>query len=868
LAKLKGLLMRNCRLDGDAIAELAPGLAQLSELEALHLGGNDFGAEGMAVLADEALPHMGKLKVLDLRVFPSRLHKVAAGHLARGLANLEALRELDISYCGLTAASMLQIAPSFCYLVDLARLKLRSNELGERGAQALATEGLPYVKQLKVLDISRCVLTPEGVQELAPGIAHLRGLETLLLEGNECGTKGAQALATDAFPHLANLKELDVAACGLKAAAAKLLAPGLEHLRALEVLVLRGNDFGTAAAELIGPALLHLIGLKVLDLKNCELTRPAAEALTPGLSQLRHLKVLDLKDRKLASQFTRAMSFGKEAWTPQLESFKALDLESSGGPGTFLMQLMPGLGLLSALESLNLKNNTFGANGTEVLASQGLSKLLGLRDLNLTDCSFGSADLHTLAPILGKLINLETLSLRGNEFGSTGVRTLTESTLPHLARLKEFVLAFCELDEDCLQELAPGLRQLRGLERLIIPFNDFGEGGAEHLAREAFPGMVNLKELNVANCGLGPGAMQKLTPGLRHLSGLQKLVVSSNEFGSEGARALAEEVFPHCPALREFEASYCGINGTWPPEFAPGLGSCCNLERLDLMANHVGVEAAKEFATKTFPNATKLRELNLSYCGLQAAELVELTPGFKDLADLEILNLRNNTALGIVGAEALANGILPFLKKLKTVDLRICSFYEEAVEMMAPSLSQLDELEAVDFGDKKLIVVFIKALARDDGRPAPKLRMYRELLLDQCDIGGELMRELAPGLRLLRDLEHLSLRGNNLDVEAATALATALPHLERLKDLHIAHCELTPDGVQALAPALGQCVGLEVLNIMNNQVSAQGAEALIAEALPHLMLLREFNVTNTDTSVEMKSAMEYWLPGADVMITQ
>ena len=155
------------------------------------------------------------------------------------------------------------------------------------------------------------------MERLAPGLGHLRWLEVLSLEGNEVGPEGAAQLAAQALPHLAALAELDLSRCGLDAAAAKELAPGLLQLRGLRSLRLAGCRFGTEGATALGAeALPHLAELRELDLQECELTRPAVEALARGLCRLGGLESVELRDKQAMGEMIKGLSLAYQGATP------------------------------------------------------------------------------------------------------------------------------------------------------------------------------------------------------------------------------------------------------------------------------------------------------------------------------------------------------------------------------------------------------------------------------------------------------------------------------------------------------------------------------------------------------------------------
>lgn len=127
-ARLERLVIARCGLDAARLRAVAPGLGQLAALRALCLEENPgVEAEGWRALAEEALP---------------------------GLAHLELL---DLSGCGLDAARLRAVAPALRQLPALRELRARFNAGVEaEGWGLLAGEVLPLLPRLEVLDLRGC----------------------------------------------------------------------------------------------------------------------------------------------------------------------------------------------------------------------------------------------------------------------------------------------------------------------------------------------------------------------------------------------------------------------------------------------------------------------------------------------------------------------------------------------------------------------------------------------------------------------------------------------------------------------------------------------------------------------------------------
>ena len=110
---------------------------------------------------------------------------------------------------------------------SLAALNLRSNKIGDSGAQALCA-ALVATSTLTSLDLSSCEITAAGAAHLAEGVGKSASLATLNLRSNKIGNSVAQALGV-ALAATSTLTSLDLRDCGITAAGAAHLAEGVRQ---------------------------------------------------------------------------------------------------------------------------------------------------------------------------------------------------------------------------------------------------------------------------------------------------------------------------------------------------------------------------------------------------------------------------------------------------------------------------------------------------------------------------------------------------------------------------------------------------------------------------------------------------------------
>lgn len=219
----------------------AAGASLLAEappqLEVLRLGDNPLGAAGAISIAEA----MGRLRLRTLGVRGAELPAdglVAILDAARLLALDASRNPLGLEGAGVLAHSV--------GLRTIEALDLRQTNLGPDGVAAfLASDNLGSVRRL---DLSSCLLRDAGVTAMVAHAPRLPRVEHLLLDHDEIGPDGVEALSVS--PLATRLESLSLCHNELGDAGAEVLARG-PSWHALRRVALAGNGIGLSGAAAI-----------------------------------------------------------------------------------------------------------------------------------------------------------------------------------------------------------------------------------------------------------------------------------------------------------------------------------------------------------------------------------------------------------------------------------------------------------------------------------------------------------------------------------------------------------------------------------------------------------------------------------------
>ncbi|KAK3282843.1 hypothetical protein CYMTET_9439 [Cymbomonas tetramitiformis] len=703
-------------------AELPIGALMRNEITELDLSGKGLWPED-AIILGAVLMFNGSLNTLSLR--RNKIGPEVAKALAAALTPNEkgmfngSLKTLNLSenkLCGVDqygqgtydASGIKALADALTFSKSLDTLDLSGNLLcgmafygggtyDASGIKALA-DALAFNKSLKTLRLGCNQLCgvehgdgtydASGIKALANALVFNKSLNTLVLEKNNIGDEGAEALAISVAPNkegvfntslnTLSLYDNDIGDEGTKALAVA-LTPNEEGVfnTSLNTLNLRWNDIGDEGAKAL------------------------AVALAPNAKGVFNtsLNTLHLRENFIGPEGAKALAV---ALTPNEE-------------GVFN----------GSLNTLNLEGNEIGPEGAKALAValtpnehgvfNGSLNTLDLADNQLCDLNdlghdtYDASGIKALAKALAFNTSLNTLDVRMNNIIGDAAQQLAVAVLKHPC-IKEFnKIRMQDIRDDKVAELdlrgkGIGLPGALVLSKLLV-FNgslstlDLLRNGIGDEGRAAILALLEQSNSLTSVCGIPPGATKmdlrrgglgledaKLLAGELVFNGsLNTLNLKRNAFGPEGAKALAVALTPNAEGvfntslntLNLSDNQLCGLNDLGHDTYdasgikalADALAFNTSLNTLILGDNDIGPEGAKALAGALTPNAegvfnTSLNTLNLARnnIGSEGAKAlaVALTPNEVAVfnGSLNTLNLEDNR-IGDEGAKALAVALTP-----------------------------------------------------------------------------------------------------------------------------------------------------------------------------------------------------------------
>lgn len=264
-------------------AELVRGVGDLrglTRLRSLALPQLTLGAVGSQPLA-EALAGMGELTALDLSETGADMHA-----LAPGLADLSELQTLNLSRVSLTGGQAHALACHIPCLTALTCIDLSHATLRNRDWLALC-EPLGALRALRVLRLEHNQLAARDLRPDSSAMHVWHALEVLSLQGNWLLAGAAEHFVRSCR----TARTLDLSSTGLTAPGLRQIALRLCSLTQLQELRLAGNGLGADGIAELAACFDALCGLTALDVSSTDIDDAGAFVLGMLLPSLRNLQV-------------------------------------------------------------------------------------------------------------------------------------------------------------------------------------------------------------------------------------------------------------------------------------------------------------------------------------------------------------------------------------------------------------------------------------------------------------------------------------------------------------------------------------------------------------------------------------------------
>ncbi|MBK04444.1 MAG: hypothetical protein CL920_20470 [Deltaproteobacteria bacterium] len=506
------------------------------------------------------------------------------------------------------------------------------------------------------------------------------------------------------------------------------------------------------------------------------------------------------------------------ARTPQLAQVRVLSIMNNriGDKGIEALVNSP---YISNVEALEFTEVGMSHKGAKALAAS--SQLSNLQSLTLNDAGFDSIGAMAIA-MSSSLSQLCTLDASFSYVGDEGVEAIAQS--PLMKRLTSLTLASCMLGDGAFVAIAESAPLQ--LDLLNVPFNAVGDAGVIALSKSE----NRLSSLLLSGNQVGNEGAKALA-STKHMTALRSLDLYGNRVGDEGARALISS--PHLSKLSSLSLGGNPIQSSFlktiPPSAQP------RKQTIDLSNNDIDDQGAIRFATSSIVERVEAIDLSDNQIGAEAAgggnryptqqlQTFEMSLRSADKSEekeTEVISLSLNDATSDFVEQLVDAAYFSHVTSLDLSRNRV-----GLKGLLALMSSALPCLRTIDLSDNNIADDMLAQFVE-----TPAASQIETLKLRDNKISAKGVVYLTQALPALRVL---SLSGNRLGDEGAKVLGQA-SSFERLELLDISSCGMGDEGAKMLMetsafPALqtlrcdGNNMSPEVIEQLMQTLRAKGAK--------------------------------------------
>ncbi|XP_041622743.1 protein NLRC5 isoform X5 [Vulpes lagopus] len=606
-----------CGLSQEHVEPLCWLLSKCEDLNQLDLSANMLGDDGLRCLL-ECLPQLPISGSLDLS--HNSISLESALGLVKTLPSCPHIREASVNL-----GSEQSFWIYFSRQEEAGKtLRLSQCNLMPEHVPRLATD-LNQALKLTALTLTQCGL---GLEQLIVLLSLLRcpvGLFTLRVEEPWVGKAGVLALLRVCTQTSGNITEISISETQQQLCL-QLEFPPQENPEAV-VLRLAHCDLETHHSLLAGQLMETCARLQQLSLSQVNLCDSSSLLLKNLLLSLSELKTFRLTSSCMSSKGLAHLTFGLR----NCHHLEELDLSNNQFGEEDTEVLMTVLEGKCWLKKLDLSHLPLGSS-TLAVFTQGLSHMTLLQSLRLSRNGICDVGCHQLSKALRAAMSLKELGLSHNQIRDTGAQHLA-AVLPGLPELRKIDLSGNGIGPAGGTRLAESLTLCRHLEELMLGYNVLGDTTALGLA-QGLP--CRLRVLHLPSSRLGPKGALSLSQALDGCPYVEEISLAEN--------SLATGVLHFCqglPLLRQIDLVSCEIDNHTAKPLAASLVLCPALEEILLSWNLLGDEAAAELA-RVLPQMGRLKRMDLEKNRITACGAWLLAEGLAQGSGIQVIRLWNN----------------------------------------------------------------------------------------------------------------------------------------------------------------------------------------------------------------------------------
>ncbi|XP_066569605.1 protein NLRC5 isoform X2 [Amia ocellicauda] len=646
---------------------------------------------------------------------------------------------------------------------------------------------------------------------------------------------------------------LDIAGCSVEPDCLDIL-PTCNYI---DSLIFRSRKYDDRFAEALSDILPRVERLQKLEFVSGSIGEGGVANLARALQSCPHLTELNLSDNFLTDS---GISLIANTF-PMLKTIQSVNLGNNTCTVDGIINLVKTMSSCLHIQEIHV-NGTKEAkvlfymdSDTQSSAEAQRRRRTGAgRTLSLLNCTLTPKDMKNLCELLTRCPGLSDVNLSGNLLKDPAFRVLGDF-LPQVSVSGRISICNNTISVEGMCCLARALTLCPRTEALEIslqqgsqiivkfagePQKGGGYPGVEDSTGQQLP--VVSKRLQLTNCNIQPGHLDRLLKTLKGCDSLELLDLSGNALGNRGLKKLLDAL-PTLRGIREIDASDGKVTMEGVIWLADSLGSCRDMSDVDAScggskrliirfhrsaSRPVGIPPAETGPQGNGHGVCKT--LRLCSSAIQSAAMDKLCARLTRCLSLSELDFSDNN-LDEASIEKLLKH-LPQMQELKLLNISNSRISTDGALLLVRSLIDCERVREVELRPQgEAFIKFVKVKAEQ-----------ATCRLNQYNLDRKNVENLSGILEKCSRLAEVDLSSNVLEDEGVGCFLQSLPRLHISRAINLNNNRLSQLGVLYLVNSMSVCqrvVEIEVclgteekslIRFMQDEDEHQGVRSIVQDS--------------------------------------
>ncbi|CAD5126727.1 unnamed protein product [Dimorphilus gyrociliatus] len=475
-----------------------------------------------------------------------------------------------------------------------------------------------------------------------------------------------------------------------------------------------------------------------------------------------------------------------------------------------------------AFKMIDLSRNCIQDKQIEIINKEIQSTNGHLIKINLSQCNLGEHECIRIGILFQISNNIENVNLGWNSKMGNGLSSICNGLTQSKNSLKNFNLAWCNLNEEQCTWIGDLLKKCSKIETIRLEGNYKMGNGLADICTGLLNSLNSLKHINFRLCDLDEDQCINVGNLVKNCFVIESINLDWNKRMGNGLERFCIGLFYSQSTLKNIYLNQCNLDENQFKKIGNIMKYYSKLERIDLGFNLNMKNGIINFCQGLIESATNLKEINFENCNLNAKKCYWIGHLFSKSSNIENVNLKGNFELGDNGIKSICHGLQRSINSLKIINFEQCNLNEEQCNYIGNLFKYCSLIEAVNFKSNSKMEHGFQNVCKGLVKSSNSLK---HINLECCQIDKESCINLGELLKNCSKIETINLKENRNISDAVEHICNGLlPSVKALKSINLNSCNFSKQQCFSIGKLLEKCSKIEKINLGYNSNMKTGVK--------------------------------------------